>query len=347
MASGQDAAVTGTRPRPTMRDVAALAGVALKTVSRVMNDVPTVDADLTRRVREAADKLGYRPNLAASNLRRAGGRTGTIGLLVEDVGNPFSAAVHRAVEAVARPRDVLLLTGSLNEDAAREQHLARTLIDRRADGIILVPGASDYRWVVGEQEAGTAFVFVDRAPVPLVADTVLSDTRAGAADAVRHLMSAGHTRIAFLGDNLSIQTTRARYDGYCDVLTERGVKADDGLVRTGLRTADDARAATVDLVTTAAPTALFTSQNLVSIGAVQALHSLRLQHRIALIGLDELTLGDVLEPAVSVIAQDPAEIGRLAAERLFARLDGDDAPPRLYTVATRLVARGSGEIAPS
>src|SRR5919205_1735448 len=92
------------RERPTMRDVAALAGVGIKTVSRVFNDVPSVAPELVERVRAAADKLGYRPNLTAANLRRAGGRTNTIGLLLEDVGNPFSSAVFRAVEDYARER---------------------------------------------------------------------------------------------------------------------------------------------------------------------------------------------------------------------------------------------------
>jgi len=329
-----------------MRDVAVLAGVALKTVSRVMNDVPTVDPELARRVREAADKLGYRPNLAASNLRRAGGRTGTIGLLVEDVGNPFSAAVHRAVEEVARQRNVFLLTGSMDEDAVREHHIARTLIDRRADGLVIMPSALDYRWVVAEQQAGTAFVFVDRTPTPLVADAVLSDSRAGAIDGVCHLLAAGHRRIAYLGDDLSIQTARARHEGYREALARGGIGFEPALVRTELRTIDQAIEATLDVVGTAAPTAVFASQNLLLIAAIQALHRLGRQHQLALVGLDDLVLADLVDPAITVIAQDPARIGRIAAERLFARLDGDRSPAEVHLVATRLIARGSGEIAP-
>jgi LacI family transcriptional regulator len=334
------------RARPTMRDVAALAGVALKTVSRVMNGVPTVDPELAARVRAAADKLGYRPNLAASNLRRAGGRTDTVGLLVEDVGNPFSAALHRAVETVARTRGVLLLAGSIEEDAEREHQLARTLIDRRADGLIIVPAGSDYRWVVSEQQAGTAFVFVDRVPTPMVADAVLADTRRGAADGVAHLLTSGHRRIGYLGDSLSIQTAKDRYEGYRDTLESAGIGVDAALVRTDLRTVDAARAAALQLLRTAEPTALFASQNLVLIGAIHALHEAGLQDRIALVGLDDLALADLIRPAISVVAQDPATIGRIAAERLFARLDGDRSAPAVYPVPTRLIRRGSGEIPP-
>jgi len=109
----EHAGADARRDRPTMRDVAALAGVGVKTVSRVVNDVPTVAPELVQRVRAAAEKLGYRPNLTAASLRRTGGRTNTIGLLLEDVSNPFSSAVHRAVEDHARHRDVLVLAGSL------------------------------------------------------------------------------------------------------------------------------------------------------------------------------------------------------------------------------------------
>src|SRR5260370_29087211 len=115
--------------RPTMKDVAALAGVAIKTVSRVMNDEPTVAPELATRVHDAAAKLGYRPNLTASSLRRGDRRTATIGLLLEDVANPFSAALLRAVEDVARERRVQILIGSLDEDPAREREMAITLID--------------------------------------------------------------------------------------------------------------------------------------------------------------------------------------------------------------------------
>ena len=167
--------------RPTMRDVAALAGVALKTVSRVINGVPTVDPELAQRVRNAADKLGYRPNLAASNLRS--GRTNIVGLLLEDVGNPFSAALHRSIEDYMRERGVLLLTASLDEDPDRERELASRLIDSRVDGLIIVPASTDHRYLVAEQGHGTSIVFVDREPRPLVADAVVADNRRSAARA--------------------------------------------------------------------------------------------------------------------------------------------------------------------
>ena len=341
--SDPDAALQ-RRDRPTMRDVAALAGVGIKTVSRVFNGVPTVDPDLVGRVRSAADKLGYRPNLAAASLRRTGGRTNTIGLLLEDVSNPYSSAVHRAVEDYARDRGVLVLAGSLDEDPRRERDLVRTLIDRRVDGLIIMPASEDHRYVVAEQQAGTQFVFIDRLPSLLLADAIVCDNRAGARTAVEHLLATGRRGIGYFGDDLTILTARQRFSGFVDALAAAGVPPEPALVRHGLRTAEQARRAALELFAEHRPQLVFTSQNLVTIGVVEALHELGLQHRVALVGFDDVPLAATVEPGISVLAQDPSAVGRQAAQRLFARLNGDDSPPAVYTVATRLLVRGSGEL---
>ena len=334
--------------RPTMRDVAALAGVALKTVSRVMNNEPTVAPELAARVHEAARKLGYRPNLTASSLRRGDRRTATIGLLLEDVANPFSASLLRAVEDRARARRVQILAGSLDEDPVREQELAITLIDRGVDGLIIVPAARDQSYLLAERKLGTCVVFVDREPRLLEADAVISDNTSGAVAAVDHLLSFGHRRIAYLGDSLTIATATQRFNGYQRALERAGLLADPLLVRHGLRSIDAAAQAALDIISLPdPPTALFTSQNLVTIGAVKALQKAGLQERIALVGFDDFLLSDLLVPGVTVITQDVAELGRLAADLLFARLDGDNTPARTRIVPTGMIARGTGEISPA
>ena len=331
--------------RPTMRDVAALAGVAIKTVSRVVNGVTTVDPAIAARVREAADKLGYRPNLTASNLRRADGRTATIGMLVEDAANPFSAALMRTVENVAAERGVLVLFGSLDESADRERELASALIDRRVDGLVIVPAGHDHSYLVREQRAGTRFVFVDREPSFLAADAVVADNREGAVNAVEHLLKAGHRRIAYLGDRLSISTAAQRFDGYRQALRLAKITDDDATVWHQTSTVDAAMAATRSLLQLAdPPTALFTSQNLVTIGASRALRELGLQDAVAMVGFDDFPLSDMLRPGITVVAQDTEALGRTAAEILFRRLDGDQSPTATHTVPTRLITRGSGEI---
>ena len=326
--------------RPTMRDVAALAGVALKTVSRVINGVPTVDPELAGRVRNAADKLGYRPNLAASNLRS--GRTNIVGLLLDDVGNPFSAALHRSIEDYMRDRGVLLLTASLDEDPDRERELASRLIDSRVDGLIIVPAGTDHRYLVAEQGHGTSIVFVDREPRPLVADAVVTDNRRSAARAVAHLASTGRRRIGYLGDTLTIQTAGERYQGYLDAYRSGlGVDPPEGFAYHGLRTVEAAKEATLGLLArNPPPDALFTSQNLITVGAVHALHSIGRQHDIALAGFDDVQFAETLDPALTVVAQDTVTIGRTAAELLFARIAGDRSPARVYTIDSHLITRG-------
>src|SRR3989442_757879 len=126
-----------------MRDVAAVAGVSLKTVSRVVNHEEGVSSALERRVHDAVDLLGYRPNVTASSLRRADQKTHTIGLLLEDVSNPFSSALHRAIEDVAVPRGTLVFAASADESAERERELLLAFVSRRVDRLIVVPVSHD------------------------------------------------------------------------------------------------------------------------------------------------------------------------------------------------------------
>ncbi|HEX6389897.1 MAG TPA: LacI family DNA-binding transcriptional regulator [Solirubrobacteraceae bacterium] len=330
--------------RPTMRDVGAHAGVSIKTVSRVVNGEATVAPELAERVRLAIADLGYRPDQAASSLRRSDGRSRTIAVVLEDLANPFSAALHRAVVDAARARGVLVLAASSDEDPVDERDAVAAFTARRVDGVVLMPTSAEHAWIDEERAAGTPIVMVDR-PAGRDTDAVVSDNREGATRATNHLLRRGHRRVAFLGDLAEIYTVRERVAGYRAALQAAGAPADDGLVRLDLRSSDAAQQAVVDLLAAPdPPTALFPSQNLVTIGAVRALRQLGLHQDVALVGFDDIVLAELLEPGVTVVAQDPARIGRMAAERLLARIDGDDAPTGLHVVPTRLIPRGSGEI---
>ena len=338
----------GARARPTMRDVAALAGVSLKTVSRVINAEPGVSPDLTARVSRAIDQLEFRPNLAASSLRRSDGRTASIGVVLEDIANPYSAAVHRAVEDVARSHGLIVLAGSVDEDPDRERRLAAAFIARRVEGMIVVPTASDQSYLVNEQRAGMPIVFIDRPPIHLDADVVLSAHRDGASTGVRHLIEYGHRRIAFLGDLASIRSAQERFDGYADALASIGLPIGQDLVLHDLRSSGLAMVATMGLLDgPTPPTAIFASQNLITIGVLRALRARLMERRIALVGFDDVPLADLLVPGVTVVAQDPVRIGQIAATTLFRRIDGDRGPAVRHVVETALIPRGSGEIAPA
>jgi LacI family transcriptional regulator len=268
--------------------------------------------------------------------------------MLEDAANPYSASIYRSAENVARTRGVGVLAGSLDEDAERERELAAALFLRRVDGLIIVPAGQDHSYLLNEHQMGTALVFVDRPPRFLAADSVVSDNRSGAANGVRHLIAHGHRRIAYLGDLTSIATAQERFAGFQDALREAGLVPDHHLVRQDLHTIGAAEAAASELLTGPnPPSALFSEQNLVTIGTIRALRDTALQHRTALVGFDDFPLADLLEPAVTVVAQDPAAIGTLAAEILFRRIDGDPSPAAQHVVPTRLIERASGALPPS
>ncbi|WP_395292685.1 LacI family DNA-binding transcriptional regulator [Kitasatospora hibisci] len=330
--------------RPTMRDVAVAAGVGLKTVSRVVNGESGVTPATAGRVRAAIAELGFRRNDSARLLRT--GRTASIALLLEDLGDPFSSALSRAVEEVARARDRLLFAGSSAEDPRRERELALAFCARRVDGLLIVPAGDDHRYLLPEAAAGTPVVFLDRPGTGIEADAVLSDNAVGARAGVRHLIRHGHRRIGFVGDLPHIHTCAARLRGYREAMVEAGLPVDERWIATG--PTDRATVARSVARLTGGPgavTALFTGNNRITLAALH--HLPTGAGRPALVGFDDLELADLLDPGLTVVAQDPAGLGTTGARLLFDRIDGDRGPARRIEVPTRLIARGSGEIPPA
>jgi LacI family transcriptional regulator len=335
------------RVRATIRDVAALAGVGTKTVSRVINDEANVSPQTRARVQRAVLALNFKPNQGAGALRRGDRKTLTLGLLLDAVDNPFSAAIYRAVETVGYGRDTAVIAASSDNDPDREQIMVDAFTRRRVDGLILNTITEDQGYLQAEREQGTPLVFVDRPPIGVLADAVISNNYEAAVEATRHLISHGHRRLAHLGDEPATSTARGRLGGFQDAMTEAGL-IDTSRQVNALRSEQEAYAAVHGLIQLdSPPTALFTSHYLITLGAIRALHDLQLEQHIALIGFDDIMLADLVSPAITVMAQDPSQLGTLAAERLFARLDGDTSPVQTVVVAAKLVARGSGEIPPA
>lgn len=330
-----------------MRDVAALAGVSLKTVSRVVNEEAGVSPDVRDRVSAAVRRLDYRPNLAASNLRRTGARTGLVGALVQDLSNSFSASLLRALEDAARRRGTAVLAASLDEENDREQELVHDLVTRRVDGLVIMPASERQDYLVAELRTGTPAVFVDRPPRGVDADSVLVDNRLGGQLAAEHLLAQGHRRIAALSDMRSIHTAGERLRGFTDGYAALGLRPDPRLVVTGVRSTDEATDVVHDLLALDdPPTAIFTARNILSTGVVRALAERGARRSVALVGFDDFPLADLLDPPLTVIRQDVQRIGKEVAELLFDRIDGLDAPPRHVVIEPSLVVRGSGEIPP-
>jgi LacI family transcriptional regulator len=339
---------TGSAPRvrATIRDVAALAGVGTKTVSRVINDEANVSPRTRERVQRAVLALNFKPNQGAGALRRGDRKTLTLGLLLDAVDNPFSAAINRAVETVAYGRDTAVVAASSDNDAHRERAMVDAFTRRRVDGLILNPTTEDQGYLHVEREQGTPLVFVDRPPTGLLADAVITNNYEAAIEATRHLISHGHRRIGHLGNEPAISIARGRQRGFIDAVAAAGL-AEAALQANGLTTEQESYSALHGLMhLDNPPSALFTSHYRATLGAIRALHDLQLAERIALIGFDDIALADMVRPGITVMAPDPTRLGTIAAERIFARLDGDTSPVHTVVVAAKLIPRGSGEIPP-
>lgn len=331
-----------------MREVAALAGVSLKTVSRVVNDEPGVSPDVRERVAAAVQRLDYRPNLAASNLRRGGARTGLIGALVQDLSNSFSASLLRALEDTARAHRTAVLAASLDEGVEREQELVHDLVTRRVDGLVVMPASLRQDYLVAELRTGTPAVFVDRAPRGVDADSVTVDNERGARMGTEHLLAQGHRRIAGLFHLTKIPTAHHRLDGFRAAHAARGLRPDPRLVVCDITSTDEAARVVDDLLALAdPPTAIFAARNILASGAVRALAEHGLRRSVALVSFDDFPLADLLDPPLTVVRQDVARIGRTVGEMIFQRIDGDTSPPRHVVIESTLVVRGSGEIPPA
>lgn len=327
---------TDRAPRPTMKDVAHRAGVALKTVSRVLNGEPGVTQDTALRVRAAIEELGFRRHDGARVLRS--GRTASVGLVLEDLGDPFYAALTSGVESVARTDGFLLLTGSCGEEPERERELALALCARRVDGLVISPASSDHGYLLPDLRAGVAAVFVDRLPGAIEADVVLADNAGGARDGVGHLIALGHRRIGYLGDAPHIFTAAERLRGYRQAMDAAGLPVDEEWIRMERPTALGVRLALGRLLSGSAPvTALFCGNNRITVLVLRELTAIGADRGPALVGFDDFELADLL--GVTVVAQDPAGMGRMAAELLFRRLAGETGRPERVEMPTTLLVR--------
>ncbi|MFT4123332.1 MAG: LacI family DNA-binding transcriptional regulator [Microbacteriaceae bacterium] len=323
---------------PTMIDVAAEAGVALKTVSRYVNGATNINPEMAARITASIAKLGYRRNLAAASIR-PGWTSKTIGLLISDLANPYYSSIARAVEARFRDAGYLLLTASSEEDGQTHDRLVDSMFERQVDAVLIVPPRVTARPWSQVPTPHPPVVFLDR-PAPLEgADSIIADNRGGALEAVDLLRSTSE-HVAFVGDALSIYTMQERYLGYGDALRRRGEQVDPALVRTSAHSVDDARESVRTLIDDGRATAVFAANNRATIGSLRAFGDTGT--RLPLIGFDDFEAATVVSPGVSVVSQDTTAMGTLAADVVLQRLRGEGpAHARLELLPTRLVLRGS------
>ena len=332
----------------TMRDVARVAGVSAKTVSRVFNDDPHVTEETRERVRWAMQKLNYVPNLLARSFRA--GADAAVGLAVPDIADPFFAAMTSSIEVDLVGRGMAVVVTSLGEGADRaetERSALEALLRRQISGLIMACVSADQSYLAPWQER-TPMVFVDRAPKGLSGVYVIEDDLGGAHEAVTHLASHGHRRVAFLGVSTPVTTIRRRLKGYRSAVAENGLLDRPDLVCMPAESAEESAAALVKrLEAPNPPTAVFSSNVLCTMALVLALQRAG-RADIAVVGFGDIPMAAAISPAVTVVDQDPAGLGRIAVERLLQHIEDPGAPLRRRTVLpVHLIPRGSGELPPA
>lgn len=330
--------------RPTMKDVAARAGVGLSTVSRVVSGKGGVSRAKSKAVERAIAQLDYSRNESAHSLRTGSART--VGVVVTRISDPFYAELVSTIEQRAQERDLLVLVASGGDDPAEGARVLRRMLSRRLDGLIVVAHEeTDISFLQAEMDAGTKIVFADRPPQGLHADLVIVDNEGGAADAVAHLVQAGHRSIACLAHTSGRFTSERRQAGFRQGLRDAGLPPRPDLIVAVDDDVDACVEALSELFSVQEPpTALFTTNSRTTKAVLKALRLL--DAHPALIGFDDFELAELMDPPVTTIAQDPGAMGDAAVGLLFDRIAGLAGPERRIALSTRLVERGSGEMPP-
>ncbi|MEV7391622.1 LacI family DNA-binding transcriptional regulator [Streptomyces sp. NPDC091215] len=330
----------GGRPkRPTMVDVAREAGVALRTVSRVVNNDPTVGQEYVVKVEAAIAALNYRPDERARQLRT--GVTGTIGAAVRRIAevNPELAAIERT----ARDSGLTLLAASTDFDETRERDILISMCRQRLDGIIVEPFGENHAYLQPELDAGMPLVAMDRPMSGISVDYVMSDNASGIGMAFHHLHQHGHRRIAYVGDSERVFSGRERAAAFRASLRAHGEPV-EGLVHPGEITAERVAAALDTALHGPDPATALVTGNMDTTLTVLRHLGPQAASRLAIVGFDEVPLADLLQPALTVIAQETSKIGQTAVELLRARIADPSRPVQTVIVPVSLKIRGSGEV---
>ncbi|NYD67936.1 LacI family DNA-binding transcriptional regulator [Agromyces atrinae] len=329
--------------RATLDDVARLAGVSAKTVSRVFTMRDKVAPDTVKRVLSAATRLRFRPNTVARSLRR-GGATNAAGFIMGELSNPFYYKVASGIERTLAARGMSLVVATTDDSPAAEERVADALLAQRVGVLLLIPVAGDQSYLEGERQLGTPVIALDRPAQNLVADSVVLANREGAYRATRHLLDHGHRRIGYVCNPASVYTQAERVGGYRAAMAEAGISDTSALERL-----EDDRtvppSTTVDrlLGESEPPTAIVSGNNRMTIGALRALRARR-DETTALVGFDDFDTADVI--GVTVVSYDPVELGRQAAELALERISDPTGFTRELVLPTWLIERGTGERRP-
>jgi LacI family transcriptional regulator len=331
----------------TIHDVARLAGVSVATVSHVVNESKFVSPQTRQRVQEAVAQLDYRRDGIARSLRRA--KSGTIGVLISDISNPYFSDLVRGIEdeIYGRGDGHNFILCNTEEDDGKERLYLNVLREKRVEGMIIAPTGGNETELSKTIASGVPIVFVDRRLDGVPADSVGVNNREASRQAVSHLIALGHRRVALLRANLHADTIVDRADGYREALLKAGLSPDPTLVVESASTIDDAQAAASRLLDgPGRPDAVFCTNNFMTLGLMQAIadRGLECPRDIAVVSFDDFPWSKAFRPRLSAVAQPSYEIGVESVNLLFDRISGQrqGAPIHVSLRATLIIRESCG-----
>lgn len=324
----------------TIRDVADRAGVSTATVSRVLAGIGNPKPETAAAVMRAVEELGYRPSGVARSLRMK--RTRTLGLIVTDIQNPFFPELVQAADSAARSLDYSIILGSAAYDEHRAMRYLDLMVDRRVDGLIIASSQlseESWQWLLA---APVPVVVVNAEPSGLPVPVITSDNEGGPRLAVEHLVGLGHRRLAYIRGYEGFTADLPRIEGFRRACAEAGISPADAVEVRGDGQFEGGERAMADLLAAGcAATGVICHNDVTAIGAMRAIRASgrRVPQHISVVGCDDIAAASWVVPALTTVAQQKAEMGRMAVERLASALDDPEHVPAAETIRIPMVLR--------
>jgi len=337
------------KPETTIHDIAKALNISASTVSRALNNNPLISEATRKRIKEAAKKMGYRPNTLAANFRTR--RTNTIGVIVPLINRHFFSSVISGIEDIAYQQGFAVTISQSNDDFEKECKIAQTLFTNRVDGLIISIGMNttsfDHLKLFSERE--TPLVFFDRVVEEIDAHKIVVDDFGGAYCATTHLINQNRNQIAMIGGPLNLQIYKKRQDGYIKALQDHGLKVDKQLIIHNSLTREEGTNAIKRLLQqNTKPDAIFCANDTTALSTIIYLKkkNIRIPEDIAIVGFSNEPFSELVTPSISTIQQPGFEMGQKAAELIIHQITQKENPAHFETIEmpTELIVRHSSSL---
>jgi LacI family transcriptional regulator len=326
--------------RVRISDIARICGVSTATVSHVINNTRFVSEDIRHKVLSAIRKLHYYPSDVARSLSTK--KTKTVGVVISDIQNPFYGPLIRGIEEVLLGEGYNILLASNDENESKQNAKLKIFFSKRVDGLILTPAGDDQSFLEVMESLDTKLVLIDRIPPNCPYTAIVVDNRRSSQELIDHLVKDGHRTIGMVR-GVNISTTEERYLGYADALRAHDIALDKDLVVSGGSQQLGGYYGTKQLLGRhPRPTAIFTSNNLMTLGAIMAIkeEKIKCPEQLAIVGYDDTSWAPFFDPPLTMVSQPVREIGLTAAKVLLDKLAGKETPG-IINLSTSLKIRGS------